>query len=202
MAIEPDIARLVRKALRASSCSGAKLVDVSGMRSFLAETLVRSAGRRIRLLGRLRLLLSGFGTIRRLLLLPKLPFVSRPNGVSLLTTGCKILDFFLASAAAFETCSAFKRARVHGLIFTAVGFFFLIGSSVTVFLPNELTDPESGGTTSNWSSRNSRGGVHHAPRWKALTELALLNPVRELTGDIWGLCWPPIPCSCSLKAMM
>ncbi|KAJ0896228.1 hypothetical protein HanRHA438_Chr08g0332481 [Helianthus annuus] len=58
-----------------------------------------------------------------------------------------ILDFFRASAAAFDTSSAFKRANVHGLIFTAAGFFFFMGSS-TVLLPSELTEPVSGGTTS------------------------------------------------------
>lgn len=157
MPAELDIARLVWKALRASSWRGARLVDVSVkfLSTALAETIVRgsigkSAGRRTLLLARL-LLLSGLGTIRRLLL-PKLLFDSSPKGASRLTTGCRILDFFLASAAAFEISSAFNRANVHGLIFTA-GFFFLIGSSPTVFFPNELTDPVSGGTTSNWGKR-------------------------------------------------
>jgi hypothetical protein len=59
------------------------------------------------------------------------------------------LDFFLASAAALETSSAFNLANVQGLIFTVAGFFFLIGSSLIDFFPNELTDPVSGGTTSN-----------------------------------------------------
>ncbi|KAK3421868.1 hypothetical protein EUGRSUZ_G02470 [Eucalyptus grandis] len=110
--------------------------------------MAKSAGSLTRLLGRF-LLLSGLGIIRRLLL-PKFLSASRPKGDSRLTTGWSILDLFLASAAAFEISSAFKRASVHGLIFTAPGFFFFGGSSPTVFLPKELTDPVSGGTTSNW----------------------------------------------------
>ncbi|MFS8031780.1 hypothetical protein Hanom_Chr17g01549981 [Helianthus anomalus] len=66
---------------------------------------------------------------------------------SFLDTGCRILDFFRASAAALETSSAFNRAKVHGLIFTAAEFFFLMGSS-SVFFPSELTELVSGGTTS------------------------------------------------------
>jgi hypothetical protein len=150
---ELDIARLVWKALRASSWRGAKLVDdsLNPFSTSLTETVGRgsrgrSAGRRTRLLARL-LLLSGLGTIRRPLL-PKLLSGSRPKGASRLIIGCKILDFFLASAAAFETSSPFNRANVHGLIFTAPGFLFLICSSRDIF-PNELTDAVSGGTTSN-----------------------------------------------------
>ena len=78
----------------------------------------------------------------------KLLSLSEGYGACLLATGCKILDFFLASAAVFETSSAFSRANVHGLIFTAGGFLFLTGSSIAVFFPSELTDPVSGGTTS------------------------------------------------------
>jgi hypothetical protein len=151
---EFDIARLVWKALRASSWRGAKLVDVSVKplsgaipEALAADSMGRSAGMRIRLLA-LLLLLSVLGTIRRPLL-PKLLSMSSPKGGSLLVTGCRIFDFFLASAAALETSSAFNLAKVQGLIFTAAGFFFLIGSSPIVFFPNELTDPVSGGTTSN-----------------------------------------------------
>lgn len=150
---EPDIGR---KTLRASSCKGtkpAKLPPVTGG----CSTGCKCSGRRTRLLPRLRLL--SMRENNRRSLLPRLLSLSRPYGPgpgpiprpiccdSFLETGCKILDFFRASAAAFDTSSAFKRAKVHGLIFTGAGFFFFMGSSI-VFFPNELTEPESCGTTS------------------------------------------------------
>jgi hypothetical protein len=62
------------------------------------------------------------------------------------------LDFFLTSAAALATSSAFNRANVQGLILTAAGFFFFNGSSLIDFFPSELTEPVSGGTTSYYNN--------------------------------------------------
>jgi hypothetical protein len=63
--------------------------------------------------------------------------------------GFRILDFFLASAAALETSSALRRASVHGLIFTAPVFLLAPSSSLIFLLPELCARPISGGTTSN-----------------------------------------------------
>jgi hypothetical protein len=97
------------------------------------------------------LLLSIVGTILRPLL-PKLLPGSSLEAWSCLTTGCRILDFFLTSAAALATSSAFSRANVQGLILTAPEFFFFSGSSLSDLFPSELTEPVSVGTTLNYNS--------------------------------------------------
>lgn len=164
---ELDMARLVWKALLASNWR-AELIDVS-KKLLLAifegravgGFIGRSAGSLTCLFSRLRLL-SGFGVIK-CPLPPKLLLVSRPRGVSPLTTGRRILDFFRASEAALEMSSAFNWARVHGRIFTAPGFLFLIGSS-PFFGPRELTELVSGGTTSNCKYTNEKHWDAEVPR--------------------------------------
>uniref|UniRef100_J3LL96 Uncharacterized protein n=1 Tax=Oryza brachyantha TaxID=4533 RepID=J3LL96_ORYBR len=147
-----DAAVLGWNALLASNCNGAKFPDVSIAASLkllsvpLADSLVRgsrdsSAGNRPLLSG--LLLLSDLGTS-----FPP-PMLSWPIGTSCLAIGFRILDFFLACAAAFDTSSAFRRASVQGLIFTVPVLLLAPSSSFGFLLPEFCGMPISGGMTSN-----------------------------------------------------
>ena len=110
-----DDAPLGWKALLASCCNGAKLPDVSMAMLLkllsvpLADVHAQasencSRGNSPSLAG---VVFSALGTSRFLI-------------------GRRTLDFFFASAAAFDTSSALSRASVHGLIFSGPGGFLLV----------------------------------------------------------------------------
>lgn len=148
-----DVGRLPQKAPLAASWRGATPEDAPP-----AEAFARASWSVLPVGGR-PLVFVAFVTrsiigIIRPLPLPKLLSVSGPAGTSLLATGRSSLDLFRASAAVLATSSAFIRASVHGLIFTAAGF---LPCSAAGLFPTERNDPPTSGRATSNCRQERRG---------------------------------------------